>query len=86
MKKCSISADSSCEEVAEDLSINCNLKEEDKNKFIKEGISGDALYMLDNDNIKNVLKINLGPRKRITNYLEENKDKFKRRNILVIKR
>ena len=81
MKGCKISADSTCEEVAEDLSINCNLKEDDKNKFIKEGISGDILYMLDNNNIKNDLKMKIGPEKRITKYLEENKDKFKPKEI-----
>ena len=81
MKGCKISADSTCEEVAEDLSINCKLKEDDKNKFIKEGISGDILYMLDNNNIKNDLKMKIGPEKRITKYLEENKDKFKPKEI-----
>ena len=81
MKGCKIAADSTCEEVAEDLSINCKLKEDDKNKFIKEGISGDILYMLDNNNIKNDLKMKIGPEKRITKYLEENKDKFKPKEI-----
>ena len=81
MKECKISANSTCEEVAEDLFINCNLKEEEKNIFIKEGISGDVLYFLDDNNIKKDLKIKIGPEKRIQKYINEHKEKFKPKEI-----
>ena len=47
MDECSISVDSSCEEVSEALIEKFQLPKEDKEKFIKEGISGDVMLSLD---------------------------------------
>ena len=60
MKACNISTDSTCEEVAEALSASFKLKEEQKNIFIKEGISGDVLYFIDKNDIKDELHFKLG--------------------------
>jgi hypothetical protein len=81
MKKCSISADSSCEEVAEDLIANCKLKKEDRDKFIKEGISGDVLPSLDITDLQEILGFKLGPSKRIIKYIDENKDRLQPKDI-----
>ena len=81
MKECKISANSTCEQVAEDLFMNLKLKEEDKKIFIKEGISGDILYMLDIDHIKKELKFKPILANKIKKYLEENKEKFKPKEI-----
>ena len=81
MKECKISTNSTCEQVAEDLFMNLKLKEEDKKIFIKEGISGDILYMLDIDHIKKELKFKAILANKIKKYLEENKEKFKPKEI-----
>ena len=83
MKAYTISSDSTCEEVAETLITNCKLKEEDKNKFIKEGISGDVLLdiLLDCEDYQKTFQFKLGSFQKIRKYLEENKEKLKVKEI-----
>ena len=81
MKACNISADSTCEEVAEVLSISFKLKEEQKNIFIKERISGDVLYFIDKNDIKDELHFKLGLLKKFEIYLNQNREKFKPKEI-----
>jgi len=81
MKACNISTDSTCEEVAEALSASFKLKEEQKNIFIKEGISGDVLYFIDKNDIRDELHFKLGLAKHFEKYLNQNKEKFKPKEI-----
>ena len=81
MKACNISADSTCEEVAEALSASFKLKEEQKNIFIKERISGDVLYFIDKNDIKDELHFKLGLIKNFEIYLNQNREKFKPKEI-----
>ena len=82
MEECSISVDSSCEEVAEDLIAKFNLQKEDKEKFIKEGITGDVLLSLDILVLQEVLGFTRKISKNIKKYIEKHKDKFKPKEIL----
>ena len=81
MKAYNISTDSTCEEVAEALSASFKLKEEQKNIFIKEGISGDVLYFIDKNCIIDELHFKLGLAKNFEKYLNQNKEKFKPKEI-----
>ena len=75
-----ISSESTKEEVAEYCSKKYKISDESKNLMIKEDISGDTLlYLKDTD--FGELKLKLGKYKKIQNYVEANKDKFKEKEI-----
>jgi hypothetical protein len=57
-----------------------SLKDDAKIKMIKEDISGDVLNDLGDEEFK-ILGIKIGPLKKIKNFLKENKDKFKDKEI-----
>ena len=74
MNEDSISIDSTCEEVSAFFEKECKLNESEKDKLIKEGISGDVLF--DITDFKTSLKIRPGPAKSIKRYINYHKDKF----------
>lgn len=70
-----INENSSKEEVAEYLSKKLKFKEEDTQKFIKEDISGDVLYDLEENDLKN-FGLKVGPLKKLKTFVKEFKEKF----------
>ena len=76
----SISSKSTKDDVALFFSKLCNFGDDIKNNLIKNDISGDILLDLKNSDYKN-LGLKLGQIKKITNYLEENKEKFTQNEI-----
>ena len=75
-----ISIESSKEEVANYFVKKFKIKEEAKNNIIKEDITADVLYDLDENDFKSI-GIKLGPLTKIKNFLKENKDKFEEKQI-----
>ena len=75
-----ISEASSKEEVADYLSTKFKLKEELKNIIIKEFISGDVLPTLSNEDFEK-MGFKKGQKKIIMKCIEENKNKFKEKEI-----
>ena len=75
-----ISEESTKEEVVEYFVKKYNIAEEAKNNIIKEDISGDILLNICDADFK-YLKIKIGQYKKIQKYLEQNKDKFKDKEI-----
>ena len=75
-----ITVNSSKEEVADYFVKKFRIKEDAKNNFIKEEISGDILYDLDDKDFKK-LGIGLGPLKKVQTFLKENKEKFGEKEI-----
>ena len=75
-----INIESSKEDVADYFFKKFKLKEDIKNNLIKEDISGDVLYDLDDTDLKN-LGFKVGPLKKMKTFLKENEDKFKERQI-----
>ena len=82
-----ISEESSAEEVADYLSKNKKISDDVKKNFIKEGITGDILFDLSDNEFK-LLGLKLGPIKKLRKFLDDNKDKFKEKeykeNITII--
>ena len=68
------------EEVAEFLCTKLKLKEEVKGILLNEYISGDILPKLSEKDLEE-LKIKLGPRKRISKLISENKSSFKEKEL-----
>ena len=79
MKECKISTESTCEEVAEALFINCKLDNEEKDILIKEGISGDVLAEV--KDWKSLIN-KMAHAKRIKSFLDKNKECFKSKEII----
>ena len=75
-----INIESSKEDVADYFFKKLKLKEDIKNNLIKEDISGDVLYDLDDTDFKN-LGLKLGPLKKVKTFLKDNQDKFKEKQI-----
>ena len=75
-----INIDSSKEEVANFFEKKFKIKEDVKNNFIKEDISADILYDLDDKEFKS-LGLKVGPLKNIKVFLQNNKDHFKEKEI-----
>ena len=75
-----ITVESSKEDVANYFSKKFSLKEEVKNNLLKEDISADVLYDLDENDFKQ-LGIKLGPLKKMKTFLKDNKDKFEEKKI-----
>ena len=80
MDECPISVDSSCEEVSEAIIEKFQLPKEDKEKFIKEGISEDVMLSLDISDYQEI-GFTRGIGKKIKKYIEEHKDKFEPKEI-----
>ena len=74
MNEDSISIDSTCEEVSSFFEKKYKLDESEKDKLIKEGISGDVLF--DITDFKTLLNIRPGPARSIKKYINYYKDKF----------
>ena len=75
-----INIESSKEDVADFFFKKFKFKEDIKNNLIKEDISGDVLYDLDDTDFKN-LGLKLGPLKKMKTFLKDNQDKFKEKQI-----
>ena len=75
-----INSNSSKEDVANYFEKNCKIKEDVKKNMIKEDISGDILFDLDDNDFK-ALGIKVGPLAKIKKFLKENKDKFEEKQI-----
>ena len=76
----SLSESSTKEDVANYLCTIYSLKDEVKNILINEYISGDVLPLLSREDFKNI-GIRLGPTKKINKFIEDNKSKFKEKEI-----
>ena len=77
---CPLSETSSKEKVADYLSVTFQLGDEIKNILMNEYISGDILTSLSDEDFKE-LGIKLGKRKKIMKFIEDNKSKFKKKEI-----
>ena len=79
MAESPISFDSSSEELADYFMKNCKLSLEQKELFIKEGISGDVLL----EAVPSLKDIGIKPKPifKIKNFLKNKKDKFKPKEI-----
>ena len=75
-----ISSKSSKEMIASFFVKTFKIKEEIKNNLLKEDISGDVLYDLDESDFKS-LGIKSDDLIKIKKYLNENKDKFEEKQI-----
>ena len=77
-----LSEESTKEEVAAYICNKLKLKDEIKNTFINEYITGDILPLL---SINELLSLNLkfGPSKKIIKFITENKMKFKEKKITI---
>ena len=75
-----ISEESTKEEIANYFMKNYKITEENKNNMIKEDISGDILLDITDNDLKS-FGIKLGPLKKIRKFLDENKNKFKDKEI-----
>ena len=75
-----ITSNSSKEEIAEFLVSKFKVSEQVKNNIIKEDISGDILQSLSDKELK-FLDLKIGPIKKITKYLSENKANFPEKKI-----
>ena len=75
-----LSESSTKEEVAEFISVNLKLKDDVKNFFLSEYITGDILPLLTKDELQS-LGVKFGPAKKISKHIEDNKDKFKEKEI-----
>ncbi len=78
-----ITVESSKEEVGNFVMTNLKLKEEIKNILIKEDISGDILLDLKDDDFKSI-GIKVIPMRKIKAYIEQNKDKFGKKNFTEV--
>ena len=78
-----ITIESEKEKIAEYFVSHFNLKKDIQNVIIKEDISGEILPELDDNDYKS-LGINFGPKKKIKDYLNRNKDKFIPKQIQII--
>ena len=77
---CPLSELSTKEEVADCICSKNNLKDDVKNILLNEYISGDVLPELSIKDMED-LKIKLGPRKKISKFISENKNKFKEKEL-----
>ena len=77
-----LSETSTREEVANHICDELKLKDEVKNILINEYITGDILPVLSKDELLS-LNIKLGPAKKISRYIERNKNEFKEKNIEI---
>ena len=77
-----ISTKSTKEEIAQFFSKEYNISEEAINNIIKQGISGDILLYLEENDFDS-LRIKFGAKKRIQLYLKENRDKFIEKQINI---
>ena len=75
-----LSEESTKEEVSNYFMKKFNISEEVKNKMIKENISGDILLDLTDNDFKS-FGLKFGPIKKIKNYLKENNNTFKDKEI-----
>ena len=75
-----ISELSTKEEVANYLSTELSLKDDMKNIFLNEYITGDILPQLTEEDVAG-LGFKLGPKKKINKFIAENKNKFKEKEI-----
>ena len=78
-----LSEESTCEEVAVYICNELNLKDEIKNILINEYITGDVLPLLTQEDLSS-FGLKLGPRKKISLFIKENKTKFKERKLPFI--
>ena len=76
----SISSNSTCEEVANFFAKQFGISEESRNNLIKESISGEILLDIPNKDFK-LFGIKGSPFVNIVNYIKENKDKLKGKEI-----
>ena len=74
--------ESSTKEEVGDFITNLGLKEEVKNIIINEYITGDVLPLLTVDELKS-LGLKVGPAKKIIKQIENNKSKFKEKEIEI---
>ena len=79
MNEDSISINSTCEEITSFFEEQFKINEAEKNKLIKEGISGDVLF--DITDFKELLEIRPGPARKIKSYINYYKDKLIPRDI-----
>ena len=77
-----LSEDSTKEEVADYIYNELIQKEEVKNIFINEYITGDVLPLLTKEELLS-LNIKLGPSKKISKFIEDNKSNFRERKINI---
>ena len=70
-----ITSNSSKEEIAEFFKSKFKISDQSQNSIIKEDISGDILLSLSDKEFKS-LDVKIGPIKKITKYLTENKANF----------
>ena len=82
MEENPLSPDSSCEEVSHYFFKNFGISEQAKNILIKESISGDILLDIPQQDFK-LFSIKGGPSIKMQNYLKENKEKLKPREICL---
>ena len=73
MNECTISVESTCEEVADFFLKSGKINEEEKNILIKEEISGDILLYIENFKALGIRSI---PAKKLKEYINYYKDKF----------
>ncbi len=76
----SISSNSTCEEVANFFAKQFGISEESRNNLIKESISGEILLDIPNKDFK-LFSIKGSTFVNIVNYIKENKDKLKGKEI-----
>ena len=76
----SISSNSTCEEVANFFAKQFGISEESRNNLIKESISGEILLDIPNKDFK-LFGIKGSPFVNIVNYIKENNDKLKGKEI-----
>jgi hypothetical protein len=75
-----ITSNSSKEEIAEFFKSKFKISDQSQNNIIKEDISGDILLSLTDKEFKS-LDLKIGPIKKITKYLSENKTNFPEKKI-----
>ena len=76
-----LSNDSTVEDVVKFFIEKGEKTEEVINKLRNEGISGEVLPLLTDDELKTTIGIKFGPRKKWKNYFQENQDKFPEKEI-----
>jgi len=76
-----LSIDSTVEDVVKFFIEKGEKDEKVQNKLRNEGISGEVLPLLTDDELKNTIGIKFGPRKNWKNYFKENGDKFPEKEI-----
>jgi len=79
-----LSSDSTVEDVVKFFIEKGPISEEIQNKLRNEGISGEVLPLLTEDELKKTIGIKFGPVKKWINYLKENGDKFTEKEIKEI--